>query len=68
MDNAANLVDEEAIIDLLENASDYECGLMRLNLQQKSLVDRLKELGGGIKKAVSAGNKRKSMGHFFFAR
>ena len=65
---AANPVDEEAIIDLLENASNYEHSLTRLNLQQKSLVDKLKELGGGIKKAALAGNKRKSMGHLFFAR
>lgn len=65
MDNTANLVDKEAIIDLLETASDYECGLTRLNLQQKSLVDKLKELGGAIKKTR---NKRKSMGWIFFAK
>jgi hypothetical protein len=63
LDNATNLVDEEAIIDLLEKASDYERGLTRLNSQQKSLVDKLKELGGGIKKV--AGNKRKSTGCIF---
>jgi hypothetical protein len=68
LDNAANPVDEEAIIDLLENASDYERGLTRLNSQQKSLVNKLKELGSGIKKVALAGNKRKSMGHSFFAR
>ena len=60
MDNAANLVDKEAVINLLENASDYECGLTRLNLQQKSLVEKLKELSGGIKKVALAGKKRKS--------
>ena len=68
LDNAANPVDEEAIIDLLEKASDYECSLKRLNSQQKSLVDKLKELGGGIKKATLPGNKRKSNGSFFLQR
>jgi hypothetical protein len=58
LDNAGNLVDEEAVVDLLENASDYEHGLTQLTSQQKSLVDKLKELGGEVKQA---GNKRKSM-------
>ena len=44
MDNAGNIVDEEAVVDLLENASDYEHG-------QKILVKKLKELGGGVYKA-----------------
>ena len=46
MDDAGNLVDEEAVVDLLENASDYEHGLTWLTSQQKSLVEKLKELGG----------------------
>ena len=58
LDNAANPVDEEAVVVLLENASDYERGLTRLNSQQKSLVEKLKELG---EKVVLAGRKRKSM-------
>ena len=58
LDNAANPVDEEAVVVLLENASDYERGLTRLNLQQKSLVEKLKELS---EKVVLAGRKRKSM-------
>ena len=57
LDNAANPVNEEAIIDLLEKASDYERGLERLNLQQRSLVDKLKELSGGIKKQHQQGTK-----------
>ena len=65
LDNVANLVDEEAIIDFLENASDYdEHGLARLNSQQKSLVEKLKELGGGVKKAT--GSKRNRMGALSF--
>ena len=58
LDNAGNLVDEELVVDLLERASDYEHGLAQLTSQQKSLVEKLKELGGGVSKA---GNKRKSM-------
>ncbi|KAG6875070.1 hypothetical protein C0993_010992 [Termitomyces sp. T159_Od127] len=57
LDNVANLVDKEKVLELLENASDYEHGLQRLNSQQNTLVEKLKELGGGIKKVV--GNKRK---------
>ncbi|KAF5369186.1 hypothetical protein D9615_009952 [Tricholomella constricta] len=57
LDNEANLVDEDTVLELLDKASDYERGLQRLNSQQKTLVEKLKELGGGIKKA--AGNKRK---------
>ncbi|KAG6871476.1 hypothetical protein C0995_004295 [Termitomyces sp. Mi166 len=47
LDNNANLVNEEKVLELLETASDYECGLQRLNSQQKTLVEKLKELGGG---------------------
>ena len=57
LDNAANPVDEEAVVVLLENASDYEHRLTRLNSQQKSLVEKLKELS---EKVVLAGRKRKS--------
>jgi hypothetical protein len=56
LDNEANLVDEDTVINLLENTSDYECGLEQLEPRQKTVVDRLMELGG-VKKAI--GNKRK---------
>lgn len=59
LDNEANLVDEDRVVEILENASDYERGLERLSSQQKSLAEKLKDLGGGIKKL--AGNKRKRM-------
>lgn len=59
LDNEANFVNEDAIVDLLDKASDYERGLERLDSQQKILLEKLKELGGGIKKA--AGHKRKRM-------
>ncbi|KAF9501872.1 hypothetical protein BDN71DRAFT_1438594 [Pleurotus eryngii] len=48
LDHDANLVDEEAIIDALEKASDYERGLTRLTPHQKGLVQTLKDLGNGI--------------------
>ncbi|GLB43834.1 putative CENP-B ARS binding protein-like protein [Lyophyllum shimeji] len=54
-----NLIDEEAVVDLLKKAADYERGLTRLTSQQKSLVEKLKELNGEVKKAVLLGNKRK---------
>jgi hypothetical protein len=64
LDNTADLVNEEAVVDLLETASDYERGHARLNSQQKSLVDKLTGLGGGIKRV---GNQRKRNGaHTFF--
>jgi hypothetical protein len=58
LDNKANLVDKDVVVDPLEKASDYKHGLEHLNLQQK-LVEKLKELGGNIKKLV--GVKRKCM-------
>ena len=61
MDNAGKVVHEEAVVDLLENASDYEHSLTQLTSQQNILVKKLKELGGGVNKALLAGNKRKSM-------
>jgi hypothetical protein len=45
------------VLELLEKALHYDHGLEWLNLQQKTLVEKLKELGGGIKRVV--GNKRK---------
>ncbi|KIK75360.1 hypothetical protein PAXRUDRAFT_173078 [Paxillus rubicundulus Ve08.2h10] len=37
LDNAGNLVDEERVVDPLDNASDYEQGLKRLNSHDKSV-------------------------------
>ncbi|KAF8988309.1 hypothetical protein BDQ17DRAFT_1435086 [Cyathus striatus] len=54
-----NLIDKTAVVDILENASDYECGLSQLNSQKKALVDKLKELGNGIRNTVIPGKKRK---------
>jgi hypothetical protein len=40
LENAGNVADEEAVVDLLENVSDYECGLTWLTSQQKTLVEK----------------------------
>lgn len=61
LDNNANFVNEEKIIELLENASDYGHRLEQLNTQQKTLVEKLKELGGDVKNVMS--NKRKHMSY-----
>jgi hypothetical protein len=42
LDNEANLIDKDVVINLLEKASDYKHGLEHLNLQQKKLVEKLK--------------------------
>ncbi|KAF8230396.1 hypothetical protein L208DRAFT_1400622 [Tricholoma matsutake] len=58
LDNEANLVDEQRVLDALENASDYERGCERLDETQKGVVRRLREVAGDLSKAV--GKKRKS--------
>ena len=62
LDQEANFVDEEALVDMLENASDYEHALSKLDPKQKPLFKRLIELGGGIKDVIIMGksSKRKS--------
>ena len=64
LDSAGNVVDEEAVVSLLENASDYEHGLTQLQVtsQQKTLVEKLKVLGGKGNKSL--GKKRKSTCNF----
>jgi hypothetical protein len=58
LDNEANLVDEQWVLDTLENASDYKKGCARLDETQKSIVRRLQEVAGDLSKVV--GKKRKS--------
>ena len=50
LDNAGNTVDEEAVLNLLENTSDYEHSLAQLTAL--ILVEKLKELGGERKKTA----------------
>ena len=58
LDNDANLVDEEQVLDDLENASDYERGVEQLDDKGKAIVTRLRELAGDLLPKVS--KKRKS--------
>jgi hypothetical protein len=57
LDGEANLVDELQVVEALENASDYERGLERLDHTQKGVVSRLRQAAGDVMKAV--GKKRK---------
>jgi hypothetical protein len=57
LDNEANTVDEERVLDTLESASDYERGLGRLDQDGKAIVKKLREWAGDLAKV--GGNKRK---------
>jgi len=60
LDNDSNHVDEEVVIEMLEVASDFEHGWTQLSLEQKEIVDKLRELGSSNKeKGEQIGNKRK---------
>jgi hypothetical protein len=66
LDNEANTVDEMRIIDTLENASDYERGVGRLDDKGKAIVTKLKGWAGGIAhKVVDASRKRKRTRLFY---
>jgi len=58
LDNEANLVDEQQVLDALENASDYERGLERLDDVQKGAVKRLREVAGVMVRARSRSFQR----------
>jgi hypothetical protein len=58
LDNEANNVDEQHVLEHLESASDYERGVARLDDNGKAVVKRLKEWAGELP-AKPAGNKRK---------
>jgi hypothetical protein len=63
LDNNTNYIDEEAIIGALEGASSFEHAFAQLNLKQKKVVERLRELGRHNQDSdaseSSIGNKRK---------
>jgi hypothetical protein len=66
LDHEANLVDEDRVIQELDDASDYERGVEMLNEKDKSIWQRLLELGGEAQKAITAAatipsKKRKRM-------
>ncbi|KAI6137272.1 hypothetical protein F5141DRAFT_1209598 [Pisolithus sp. B1] len=47
LDGDGNVVDEEQLVETLDNASDYDQGVERLNSQDKGIVQKLQRLGGG---------------------
>ncbi len=57
LDCEANLVDELQVVEVLEQATDYQKALETLNDMQKSIVMKLREAGGEFPKL--AGKKRK---------
>lgn len=61
LDCEANLVDELQVIEALEQATDYQKALEKLNDVQKSIVVKLREAGAGGDSDVPklAGKKRK---------
>lgn len=62
LDNHANLIDEERLLEELENASDYERGLSHLSLAKQVAWKKLKEFAEGVKTSVpipTASAKRK---------
>jgi hypothetical protein len=54
LDHEANLVDEDRVVQELDDASDYERGVERLNEKDKSVWRKLLELGGSAQKAITA--------------
>ena len=60
LDDEANTVDEKHVIDILEEASDYERGVARLDDKGKAIVIKLKEWAGSVAhKVIDASRKRK---------
>ena len=57
LDGEGNLVNEERVVQDLEEASDYERGLGRLDAEGRGIVQKLQVLGHGQSAAV--GKKRK---------
>jgi hypothetical protein len=59
LDNEANTVDEQQVLDTLKSASDYEQGLECLDDSGKAIVKKLRQWAGDLVKV--AGNKQKCM-------
>ncbi|KAH0825866.1 hypothetical protein J3R83DRAFT_7789, partial [Lanmaoa asiatica] len=49
LDGEGNLIDEERVVEVLDDAFDYECGLQRLGPEGKIVVQQLEKLVGGGK-------------------
>lgn len=63
LDNEANIIDEQCVIDTLESSSNYKRGLEHLDKAGKAIVKKLREWGGDLAKAT--GKKRKRTDFFF---
>jgi hypothetical protein len=64
LDGEGNLIDEERVLELLENASNYERGLERLNSKDRGVVQKLQNVGNGV---VGKKRKRESLSEIFSA-
>lgn len=65
LDNEANHVDEDALIDRLEKASDYEHSFARLNEKEVGLVNKLKQVAEGAGKSVATTSNKPKKCVFF---
>ena len=64
LDNEANLVVKQQVLEVLENASNYEEGLRMLDDVQKGVVQKLQEIAGDITKVVG---KKQKYTHFLLS-
>ena len=58
LDGAGNLINEERVVEVLDNESDYERGLEKLDMKDRGIVKEFISLGGGDKEAPSKKRKR----------
>jgi len=52
LNNEANLVDEQQVLEVLEKALDYKRGLGRLDEGQKGVIRTLREVAGDLSKVI----------------
>ena len=52
LDNEANLMDEQQVLEALEKASDNERGLSQLDEVKKGVVRKLQEVAGDLTKVA----------------
>ena len=62
LDNKANIIDEQQILEALESASDYERGFEKLDDKGKAIVKKLRQWGGDLVKVT--GKKQKHTVYF----
>ena len=60
LDQDANLVDEEALIDMLEKVSDYERKLASFDIQKRSLIQKLTATAGTKKGGITVPGKKRA--------